>query len=301
MRKMLYLILVVVSYTAVQAQELDCSVRIEAVKAQNIEPRVFKTLETAVYEFMNQRKWTKDKFEPSEKIKCSIIINITESPTEGDYRANFIVQSQRPVFNSSYQSPLFSQNDKEANFEYFEFQQLDYIQNGYTNNLVSLLAYYAYIIIGYDYQSFNPNGGEQYFKLAKSVIDAIPQTQKSKFKGWSAFDGSNNRYQLVDALLNPRYKIFNQILYTYHFVGLDKFYDDIATGREAVISTFKDLETLYEDNPNNILLRTFFVAKSDEIVNILSEATPNEKGVAVNLLTKMDPVNSEKYRNLLKR
>ncbi len=282
------------------AQELDCSVRIEAIKAQNIEPRIFKTLETAVYEFMNGRKWTNDKFESSEKIKCSIIINITESPTEGDYKASFIVQSQRPVYNSNYQSPVFSQNDKESNFEYFEFQQLDYIANGYTNNLTSLLAFYAYMIIGYDFASFSPNGGEQYFRQAKAVLDAIPQSARSKFKGWSAFDGTNNRFQLVDAVLNPRFKVFNQVLYTYHYSGLDRMYNDITTGRQALISSIKDLESFNTDNPNNILLRTFFVAKSDEIRNILKGATPGEKGPMVDLLSKLDPVNSEKYRDLLK-
>lgn len=301
MKKHLLILLLFLGFTPVLfSQELDCSVRVEAVKSQNIEPRVFKTLETAVYEFMNGRKWTNTKFEPSEKIKCSIIINITESPTEGDYKASFIVQSQRPVFNSSYQSPVFSQNDKEADFEYFEFQQLEYIANGYTNNLTSLLAYYAYMIIGYDFATFSPNGGETYFRLAKSVIDAIPQSARSKFKGWSAFDGGNNRFQLVDALLNPRFKIYNQILYSYHFSGMDKMYSDITTARQAIVSNIKDLEKLNEDNPNNVLLRTFFVAKSDEIRNILRGATPNEKGPMVDVLSKLDPINAEKYRDLLK-
>lgn len=299
-KTILFLLIAILSLGFNYAQELDCSVRIEAIKSQNIEPRVFKTLETAVYEFMNGRKWTNDKFEPSEKIKCSIIINITESPTEGDYKASFIVQSQRPVFNSSYQSPVFSQNDKEADFEYFEFQQLDFIANGYTNNLTSLLAFYAYMIIGYDYASFSPNGGDVYFRQAKAVIDAIPQSAKSKFKGWSAFDGTNNRFQLVDALLNPRYKLFHQILYTYHYSGMDRMYNDVSTARQAIIATIKELERLNNDNPNSILLRTFFVAKSDEIRNIIKNATPSEKGPMVDALSKLDPVNAEKYRDLLK-
>lgn len=301
MKKILSVIFICLGWSlSVAAQELDCSIRIEAIKAQNIEPRIFKTLETAVYEFMNGRKWTNDKFEPSERIKCSIIINITESPTEGDYKASFIVQSQRPVFNSNYQSPVFAQNDKEANFEYFEFQQLDFIQNGYTNNLTSLLAFYAYMIIGYDFASFSPNGGDPYFRQAKAVLDAIPQSARSKFKGWSAFDGSNNRFQLVDAILNPRFKVFNQVLYTYHYSGLDKMYNDVSTGREAVLSSIKDLEKFNTDNPNSVLLRTFFVAKSDELRNILKGATPGEKGPMVDLLSKLDPINAEKYRELLK-
>ncbi|MCO5229839.1 MAG: DUF4835 family protein [Chitinophagales bacterium] len=294
------IICTLMSFFSLQAQELDCSVRVEAIKAQNIDPKVFKTLENSVYQFMNNRKWTNDKFEPFEKIKCAIIINITESPTEGDYKASFIIQSQRPVFNSSYQSPVFSQNDKECDFEYFEFQQLDYIANGYTNNLTSLLAFYAYVIIGYDYATFQANGGEPYFKLAKSVIDAIPQSARSKYKGWSAFDGSNNRYQLVDAILNPRFKVFNQVIYTYHYSGMDRMYNDVTTARQAVLSSIKDLEKFNEDSPNNILLRTFFIAKSDELFNLLKGATPMEKGSMVDVLSKLDPLNSEKYRGLLK-
>jgi len=301
MKKILgFFFLSLFSAFSVCAQELDCSVRVEAIKAQNIEPRIFKTLETAVYEFMNGRRWTTDKYLPHEKIKCSIIINITESPSEGDYKAALIIQSQRPVYRSGYQTPVFSHNDKEADFEYFEFQQLDYIVNGYTNNLTSLLAYYAYLIIGYDYATFSPNGGAPYFLQAKAVIDAIPQSARSRFKGWSAFDGSRNRFQMVDALLNPRFKAFHQILYAYHFSGLDKMYTDPATARQAITSSVKDLEALNNDNPNNILLRTFFVAKADEIKNIYAGSTPAEKGPMVDLLSRLDPLNSEKYRDLLK-
>ncbi len=301
MRKLFILIILCVGvlYSAA-AQELDFSVRVEAVKAQNIEPRVFKTMETAVYEFLNGRAWTNNKFEPHEKIKCSIIINITESPTEGDYKANFIIQSQRPVYNSSYQSPVFNHNDKDADFEYFEFQQLNYITNGYTNNLTSLLAYYAFMVLGYDYATFSPNGGEYYFKQAKAVIDAVPQSARSKFKGWSVFDGTTSRYQLTDALLNPRYKVFTQMLFDYHYDGLDKLYEDINGGRQAVLKSLKELESFNEDNPNSILLKTFFTAKSEEIQNIFSESPSNEKGVAVDLLSRLDPLNGEKYRDLLR-
>lgn len=282
------------------AQELDCSVRVEAIKAQNIEPRVFRTMETAIFEFMNGRKWTNEKFMPSERIKCSIIINITESPTEGDYRASFIIQSQRPVFKSGYNTPVFSHNDKEADFEYFEFQQLDFINNSYLNNLTSILAFYAYVMIGYDFATFSQNGGEPYFQMAKAVLDAVPQSARSRYKGWNAFDGNRNRFYLIDGLLNPRYKVFNQVLYAYHFSGLDRMHADMTTGRQAIQASIKSLEELNSDNPNNMLLRLFFVAKADELKNIFSGAGPGEKGPMVDLLTKLDPLNAERYRELLK-
>lgn len=282
------------------AQELDCSIRVEAPKAQTIEPRIFRTMEAAIFQFMNGRKWTNDKFAEHEKIKCSIIINITESPKEGDYRANFIVQSSRPVYKSGYQTPVFSHNDKECDFEYFEFQNLDFINNGYINHLTSLLAFYAYIIIGYDYATFSPNGGEPYFLQAKAVLDNIPQNIRSKYRGWNAFDGNRNRFYLIDGLLNPRYKVFQQVLYTYHYSGLDRMHNDIATGREAIKSAVKELEFLNTDNPNNMLLRLFFVAKADELKNIFAGAPPSERGPMVDLLSRLDPLNAEKYRELLK-
>ncbi len=301
MKRVVFLIALLASLmTSLSAQELECAVRVEAPKAQTIEPRIFRTMEAAIYQFMNGRKWTNDKFLEQEKIKCSIIINITESPQEGDYKATFIVQSQRPVYKSGYNTAVFSHNDKECDFEYFEFQQLDFINNGYTNNLTSLLAFYAYIIIGYDYATFSSNGGLPHFLQAKAILDNIPQNERAKFKGWNAFDGIRNRFYLIDGLLNPRFKVFQQVLYTYHYSGLDRMHNDIPTGREAITSTLKDLDFLNNDNPNNMLLRLFFVAKADELKNIYSGASPSERGTVVDMLTKLDPLNAEKYRDLLK-
>jgi hypothetical protein len=300
-KRVVFLIALLASLmTSLSAQELECAVRVEAPKAQTIEPRIFRTMEAAIYQFMNGRKWTNDKFLEQEKIKCSIIINITESPQEGDYKATFIVQSQRPVYKSGYNTAVFSHNDKECDFEYFEFQQLDFINNGYTNNLTSLLAFYAYIIIGYDYATFSSNGGLPHFLQAKAILDNIPQNERAKFKGWNAFDGIRNRFYLIDGLLNPRFKVFQQVLYTYHYSGLDRMHNDIPTGREAITSTLKDLDFLNNDNPNNMLLRLFFVAKADELKNIYSGASPSERGTVVDMLTKLDPLNAEKYRDLLK-
>lgn len=282
------------------AQELNCSVRVEAPKSQNIEPRVFKTMENAIFEFMNGRKWTTDTYQPNEKIKCSIIINITESPTEGEYKANFIVQSQRPVFNSNYGSPVFSTNDRDCDFEYFEFQQLEYISNGYLNNLTSLLAFYAYVIIGYDYDTFSPNGGTPWFLKAQEVLNAVPSNVRSRYKGWSSFDGNRNRFMLIDQTLNPRYKSFRSAMYIYHFSGLDRMYEDVTVGRVAIMNALMLLDAVNGDNPSIMLLRNFFTAKGDELKNIFSKADISEKSAAVDLLNRIDPLNAEKYRDLLK-
>lgn len=282
------------------AQELNCSVRVEAPKNQTIEPRVFKTLENAVYEFMNGRRWTTDAFLPNEKIKCSIIINITEAPTEGDYKATFIVQSQRPVYNSNYSSPVFNFQDRTADFEYYEFQQLEYISNGYLNNLTSLLAYYAYIIIGYDYDTFSPNGGTPWFLKAQEILNAVPGSARGKFKGWTAFDGNRNRFTLIDEILNPRYKSFRSAMYMYHLSGMDKLYDDITVGRVAIMSALMQLDAINGDNPSTMMMRNFFTAKSEEIKNVFSKADISERSKAVELLSRIDPINAEKYRDLLK-
>jgi hypothetical protein len=273
---------------------------VEAPKSQNIEPRVFKTMENAIFEFMNGRKWTTDAYQPNEKIKCAIIINITESPTEGEYKANFFVQSQRPVYNTNYSSPIFNTNDRDCDFEYFEFQQLEYISNGYLNNLTSLLAFYAYVIIGYDYDTFSPNGGTPWFLKAQEVLNAVPSNVRSKYKGWSSFDGNRNRFMLIDQTLNPRYKSYRSALYVYHFSGLDKMYEDVTVGRVAIMSALMQLDAVNGDNPSLMILRNFFTAKGDELKNIFSKADISEKSAAVEVLNRIDPLNAEKYRDLLK-
>ncbi|MBK9328939.1 MAG: DUF4835 family protein [Sphingobacteriales bacterium] len=289
------------------AQELNCTVAINAPKNQNVDPQVFKNMEAFIREFLNGRKWTNDNYKETERIKCNLIINIGEIPTEGEYKASAIIQSQRPVYNSNYNTMLLNLQDKTFDFNYADLQTLDYNDNGYVTHLTSLLAYYAYLIIGYDYESFSKDGGMPYFQKALTVCNNVPAPEKSKYKGWSQFDaggiisGVINRFVMVDALLNPRYKEFRSALYSYHRNGLDRMYTDASQGRSAITSCLTLLQPINVDNPSLQPLRNFFIAKNAELINIYSKSDMSERAIASQLLSALDPINSDKYKQIGKK
>jgi hypothetical protein len=302
------LLLLITSYLLIAssyAQELNCNVSINAPKNQNIDPQVFRNLETAIRDFLNGRKWTTDNFKDIERIKCNLIINIDEIPTEGEYKANAIIQSQRPIYNTNYNSTMLNLQDKTFDFAYLDLQNLDYNDNGYTSQLTTLLAYYAYIIIGYDYESFSKNGGTPYFIKAQTAVNNVPPNEKSKYKGWSQFDGgisfttgTINRFVLVDNWLNPRYKDFRTMFFNYHFNGLDRMYTDATKARSSITSSLLTLQPINSDNPSLLPLRNFFIAKNAELINVYSKSDMSERSVVIQLLSTLDPVNGDKYKQI---
>jgi hypothetical protein len=305
--KRLFLILITYSLllSNANAQELNCSVSINAPKNQNIDPQIFKNMESFIREFINGRKWTSDNFKDIERIRCNLVINITEIPSEGEYKGTAIIQSQRPVYNTNLNSLLLNLQDKTFDFSYFDLQNLDYNDNGYTSQLTSLLAYYAYLMLAYDYESFGKEGGTIYFQKALMVCNNVPANEKSKYKGWSQFDGSIsfttgtiNRFIMVDNWLNPRYKDFRTAFYTYHFNGLDRMYNDAAQGRSAVTTTLTLLQNINADNPGLLPLRNFFWSKSAELINIYSKSDMTERVLATQLLSTLDPINGDKYKQI---
>ena len=290
------------------AQELNCTVSINAPKNQNIDPQVFKNMETAIREFLNGRKWTNDNYKDQERVRCNLIININEIPTEGEYRASAILQSQRPVFNTNLNTLLLNLQDKTFDFSYFDLQNLDYNDNGYTSQLTSLLAYYAYVILAYDYESFSKEGGTIYLQRALLLCNNVPANEKAKYKGWNQFDGgisfttgTVNRFVLIDNWLNPRYKDFRTAFFNYHFNGLDRMYTDASQGRSAITSSLTLLQNINADNPGLLPLRNFFFAKNAELINIYSKSDMTERTIASQLLTILDPINGDKYKQIGKK
>lgn len=290
------------------AQELNCTVSINAPKNQNVDPQVFTNMENFIREFMNGRKWTNDNYKEMERIKCNIIINITEIPTEGEYKSNAIIQSQRPVFSTSLNSMILNVQDKTFDFSYADLQNLDYTDNSYTTHLTSLLAFYAYMIIGCDYESFGREGGTPYFQRALTVVNNVPANEKAKYKGWNPFDGgisfttgTINRFVFVDSWLNPRYKDFRSAFFSYHLNGLDRMYEDASQGRTMITSTLTMMQNVNVDNPNLLPMRIFFNAKSAELINIYSKSDMGERAIAVQLLSALDPTNADKYKQIGKK
>jgi hypothetical protein len=268
-----------------------------APKIQTTNKRIFQSLETAMKDFINGRKWINDAILPSERLDCTFILNITAWDGGSNFSGELQVQSSRPVFNSSYTTTLLSVNDKDFDFTYNEGQTIDYSDQTFINNLSSVMAYYAYIIAGFDYDSFSRYGGSPYFALAQQVVI---NAQTSSYKGWKAFDDNINRYWLSENLNNKVYAPLREVIYNYHRNGLDVMSDNAAKGRNVIFGTLPVLAQADRTRLGSMLPLVFFSAKSDELVSIFSSADPQQRLQAMNTLTEADPANGIKYQALQK-
>lgn len=279
------------------AQELNCTINIMSPQIQNTEKRIFETLQKDIREFMNTTRWTGDVFALEERIECSILITVGERISNDKFKATMQIQSSRPTFKTSYNTVMLNVNDQDFTFQYVESQPLQFQENQHVGNLTSVLAFYAYMIIGTDYDSFSLKGGEPYFQKALQIVN---NAQNEPERGWKAFEGSRNRYWLIENMLNARYEDFRGVMYKYHREGLDVMQSDINTGRVAITECLKPLKTIRMDQPNSYLMTVFFTAKVDEMINIFKEAFPDVKTKAANDLMQMDPANANKYQTIVK-
>jgi len=279
----------------VNAQELNCSVNVNTSQIQESNKTIFETLQRQIREFINNKKWTNDQFLNQERIECSILINISERVSTDQFKATIQIQSRRPVFNSSYNSPLINHQDNDFAFSYVQDQVLEFDENNVNSNLTAVLAYYVYLMIGLDYDSFTPNGGTPYYAKAQTIVN---NAQSLTERGWKAFESERNRYWLTEELLNPQFRPLRSCMYKYHRNGFDKMSDNVAESRLHILESLKPLRDSYNDKPNSFLLQFFFNAKADEIVNVFSQGTPDEKNQITQLLTTIDPGNISKYNTI---
>jgi len=293
MRKIFSLI-ALFSIAFAQAQELNCTVTVNAEKVGATNNQVFKTLEVALNDFVNRTDWTGQGFNSNERINCSMFINVT-GYNSGAFQASIQVQSARPVFNSSYLSPVFNFNDKDFNFEYVEFQNLTFNPNSYDSNLISTIAFYCYMMIGIDADTFSPNGGTSYFETAQDIASIA---QQGGAKGWSQADGMQNRYFLINDMVSSTFEPFRQAMYQYHFLGLDKMASDTKNGKEGVKAALSTLSDIARVRPNAFLTRIFFDAKSDELVGVFSGGPNIPISDVVENLNKLSPLNASKWANI---
>ncbi len=290
-----------------QAQELNCTVKVMHDRIQNVDKELFIQMEKSITEFMNTRKWTNDQFGPNEKINCNILLNVTEplNGVQNGFSATINIQASRPVYNTSYSSPIVNYIDRDFIFSYSQFAPLQFDDNRvsgtnpFTSNLTAVLAYYSYLIIGLDYDSFAPKGGEVYFKKAQNVVNNAPEQGKS-IKGWKAVEGNKNRYWIIDQLLNPRFKAFRAYWYNLHRVGLDNMYLKPEESRMVVLQGINTLSQLQRENPGAILLQFFFNAKSDEITSVLAQLPKEKRALYITMLGQIDVPNAQKYNSLKK-
>jgi Domain of unknown function (DUF4835) len=297
--KYLLLLMIVPFSEIAHSQELNCNVQISAQKIQGSNRQVFQSMQKDVYEFMNNYIWTNNIYSYSERIDCSILINLTDQLSADEFTGTIQVQLSRPVFNTTYNTTMLNFIDNSFQFRYVEFQPLEFNPSVYTSNLVSVLAYYAYIIIGFDYDSFSPEGGTQYFQLAEKIVTSA---QNAPEPGWKPYDGSRNRnrYWLVKNILDKEYEGVRKFIYEYDINGLDLMESKIGEARTNMVESLKLIQDLYRKKPDPFLyyMQVVIDSKSDEFVNIFTDAFPEEKSRVIQILTEIDPANKTKYEKI---
>lgn len=277
-------------------QELNANVVINHAQVQSSDDYIYDNMQRSVVEFLNNRKWTGDKFSQDEKIECSFFITI-QSRSGNSFSGTLQVQSGRPIYGTNYSTTMFIVNDNDFDFNYVDQQPLDFNPNEFTSNITAVLAFYAYTILGFDYDSYGKEGGTPHFLRA---FDIMTLASNGGGSGWRSADGSQNRYWLIENLNNGAFKSFINCLYDYHRQGLDLMHKNKKQGEYAIYKAILSLEAVHKREPSSYLLQVFFNAKADEVVSIFKNATAQQKAKIVPMLILIDPGNTKKYNEILK-
>ncbi len=287
-----------------RGQEILSKVTVNASRVgTQTDKKVFQTLQAALTSFVNNRKWTKETFQPNERIVCNFLLNVTAADN-GNMQSTLTIQAARPIYNASYESPLINFMDENVNFRYVEYQNLEFNENRVSgtdpaaSNLTAVFAYYINIILGLDFDSFSLRGGDPYFQKAQNIVNNAPDGRD--ISGWRAFDGQRNRYWLMENLTNSRYALLHDALYSYYRLGMDNMYDNENDARNAIINTLNLLTNVSKDAPNLMMLQFFFLGKSTEFIKIFKKAPADERSRAMDMLAKLDVSNANNYRQELK-
>jgi hypothetical protein len=286
-----------------QSQEIQARITVMASKiSTQVNKNIFQTLQTALTNFLNGRKWTKDTYQPNEKIQCNFLLNIEEELGNNVYGAKLTVQAARPVYSSSYDSPIINFIDDDVIFRYVEFQPIEFNENRVQGNdpvaanLPAVLAYYVNVILGFDYGSFALKGGDDYFKKAWNIVNNAPESRE--ITGWRSFESQRNRYWLAENMNNNRFSLMNDALYSYYRTGMDLFYENEDEARSGIMNCLNFLNTVNSENPNSMIMQFFFQGKSAELVKVFSHASTDLKTRARDLLTKLDITNALAYKEI---
>jgi hypothetical protein len=301
MRKTLVIVLLCLLFVGSYSQELKCTVTINSDQVQGTNKEVFNTLKQSIEEYVNTLRWTNMTFQEKERIECSMLL-VVKSVQDNVYNCEFTCQSRRPVYGSSYSTPLLNIKDKEFIFTYQEYDRLDYQQSTFTTNLTALLAYYCYLIIGHDMDSFSKLGGTPYFQACESIVNAAQSASldNSEAAGWKAFASNRNRYALISNIMDEAFKKYRLFYYEYHRHGLDEMASNVANGRARIAKEIHVLKEAYSARPATYLISTFLDAKSDELVNLFEQGTSEEKKKVYELLIDIDPTRQNTYNRINK-
>lgn len=277
------------------AQELNCRVQVIAPQIANVESSIFESLEENIQEFMNGRRWTQDQIQFEERIECSFQITITEAPSPTTFKGNVQVQSSRPVYNSDYNTSMLLVNDSDFDIAWDGSSTIQFSIDQYRDNLSSVLAFYAYMILGMDYDSMGLESGTPYYLKSQTIV---ANAQNSGPSGWKASQGQQNRYWLVENMLSQTFRPVRNCLYYYHRMGLDQLFDDVERGRLAMADALIEMRQTHRIRPSSYNLQLFFLAKSDEILKVFGPAPEPEKARLLPVLKQMDPGNISKYDSI---
>ena len=279
------------------AQELRSSIQVQSASVQGTNKQVYESMRTDLTEFVNNMVWTRDRYDNIERIECNFVFNITEQISSNEFKGKLNVQLRRPVYNSAYSTAMLNIEDANVQFKYTEGQALTYSTTGYdSDNLVPLIAFYVYMALGVDYDSFSLNGGSEFYTKAEAIVSSA---QSSQYSGWKSFESTQNRYWLNESALSESHRAFRKSLYDYHRQGLDKMHANPEQARTAIYNAIDNLRKVKRSYPrNSYMLNQFFTCKADEVVNIFSEAPVIEKNKIVEILTEVDPANISKYEKI---
>jgi len=277
------------------AQELRCNVTVSARGIQGANQNLFRTMQSDLYDFMNNRKWTDHVYSYDEKIRCNILIRLDEQVSADEFKGSIQVQLTRPIFNASYTSTILNIKDNDFHCKYQEFQPLEFNETSNRDNLTNVMAFYAYVILGFDYDSFAQEGGTEFFQKAQSIVN---NSQNARERGWKAFESERNRYWLMENIMNKSYASYRTCMYNYHRMGLDMMSDRVEEGRANIASSLRDIQKVFRRRPSTYILQMFFDAKADELVNIFSKSYPDERNRVMAILNEVDPSNGRKYEKI---
>ncbi len=294
MRKLLLTIFICAWVCSGSAQELNATVSVNADFVNQTNQQIFKSLERSLNDLINKTKWTNKTYAQHERINCSFVFNVTQYEND-QFTTNLQIQSQRPVYGSSYETPIFNYQDNSADFRYLEFQPLVYNPNGFESNLVSLVTFYVYVILGMDADTFELNGGTEYFEVAQRIVNL---SQQGGFSGWNQGDGLRNRFWLTDNLLSDTFKEFRNVHYNYHRYGLDVMSDNQKQGKEKISQALRTFDAMNKRRPNSFLMQVFFDAKSDEISQIFSDGPSVNITQTVETLNRVAPFFASKWQEI---
>ena len=292
------IIILLFTSTSLFSQELRCNVTVSAQRIQGANQNLFRTMQSDIYEFMNTRKWTDHVYGYDEKLKCNIMIILDEQISADEFNGTIQVQLIRPVFDSSYETTILNIKDNDFRCRYVEFQPLEFNETSNRENLTNILAYYAYVILGFNYDTFSLEGGTPYFEKAQAIVN---NSQNLPVKGWKSFESERNRYWLLENIMNKSYSDFRKCMYNYHRNGLDVMSQRVEEGRANIATSLRDLQKVFRKRPSTYILQMFFDSKADELVKIFSKSYPDESSRVLAILNEIDPSNGSKYAKIAEK